>query len=281
MENFSSEVDVFEFFYPLAVGYERLLKVAIILSEHDPFGDTKKFEKGLKTHSHEKLVKCLENTCNIKFLNREKEFISILTEFYKSDRYNRFNFEPVFNTNSEPIKLTKFIQKHFKDELYPDVDATAYNSIEHCKFIGEVVSNIVNPIYEIVQKQAEELGIFITEIDYLSKASKIFLWKEFNFEDEDILQAEIMFYLLKDSFMLQKAQQISKHIRCLPFEYAEEDDLLMALRSDKKKIIFKENQKTFYEESEEIINLEERLEYMYELMLKEFDCEDDEDICKT
>lgn len=45
MEHFAAEEDSFEFLYSVAVGIERLLKIAIILTEHDPAADQEAFEK--------------------------------------------------------------------------------------------------------------------------------------------------------------------------------------------------------------------------------------------
>ena len=44
--------EVFEFLYELSVGIERLLKIAIVLLEHDEGGDQAAFEETLKTHEH-------------------------------------------------------------------------------------------------------------------------------------------------------------------------------------------------------------------------------------
>lgn len=44
--------DIFEVLYHLSVGIERLMKIAIILLEHDGTADQEAFEKSLTTHNH-------------------------------------------------------------------------------------------------------------------------------------------------------------------------------------------------------------------------------------
>ncbi len=44
--------EAFEVLYQLSVGFERLLKVAVILIEHDDTLDQEHFEQSLITHSH-------------------------------------------------------------------------------------------------------------------------------------------------------------------------------------------------------------------------------------
>jgi hypothetical protein len=65
MRNFAAEEEVFEFLYGVAVGIERLLKIAVILTEHDKALDQVEFEKGIITHSHQELVKRLKKSHQI------------------------------------------------------------------------------------------------------------------------------------------------------------------------------------------------------------------------
>ncbi len=51
IENFHCTEDIFEILYNLSVGIERLLKVAIVLVEHDNQMNIKDFEKSLITHN--------------------------------------------------------------------------------------------------------------------------------------------------------------------------------------------------------------------------------------
>lgn len=44
--------ELFEVFYYLSIGFERLLKIAVVLIEHDDHGDQAALEKSLITHNH-------------------------------------------------------------------------------------------------------------------------------------------------------------------------------------------------------------------------------------
>ncbi len=118
-----------------------------------------------------------------------------------------------------------------------------------------VVSKIVNPLHQIVENEARRLNIYTYEIDCRSKASKIFLSKKFDFEDEDILQAELMVYFLSSKACGPNAQLIRDRINPLPFDPALEGEYLAALRSDKKKITVLDELETHYED---ITNFKER-----------------------
>lgn len=256
MEHFASEEDAFEFLYSVAVGVERLLKIAVILTEHDNAVDQGGFEKSLITHSHQELALRLRAPHGLKFPARENEFIALLGRFYKSQRYGRYSLDSVFAPTQERDDLVKFLEKH----LNIKIDASGWltvtpNERKHRKFIGKVVSKIVNPVHKIVEDEARRLNIYTYEIDYRSKASKIFLSKKFDFDDEDVLQAELMAYFLSSEACGPNAQLIRDLIEPLPFDPALEGDYLAALRSDKKKLIVLDELESHYED---IANFKER-----------------------
>lgn len=51
MKHFYFEEECFEFLYQSSVGVERLLKIMLILLEHDEYTDQDSFEKSLITHN--------------------------------------------------------------------------------------------------------------------------------------------------------------------------------------------------------------------------------------
>jgi hypothetical protein len=58
--------DLFEVFYNLSVGIERLMKIAIVLLEHDDSADQGAFEESLQTHNHQALLTRLKKHEQIK-----------------------------------------------------------------------------------------------------------------------------------------------------------------------------------------------------------------------
>jgi hypothetical protein len=55
METFYYEEECFEFLYNTSVGIERLLKICIILTEHDKINNQEEFEQSLITHNSTEL----------------------------------------------------------------------------------------------------------------------------------------------------------------------------------------------------------------------------------
>lgn len=260
MEHFAAEEDAFEFLYSVAVGVERLLKIAIILTEHDTAADQESFEKSLITHTHQDLALRLREPHGLKFPARENEFIALLGRFYTSQRYGRYSLNSVFAPTQERDELVKFLEKY----LGIKIDTSGWltvtrNERKHRKFIGKVVSKIVNPLHQIIEDEARRLNIYTYEIDYRSKASKIFLSKKFDFEDEDILQAELMAYFLSSEACGPNAQLIRDLIKPLPFDPALEGEYLAALRSDRKKIAVLDELEALYEG---VTNFKERRELL-------------------
>lgn len=260
MEHFAAEEDAFEFLYSVAVGVERLLKIAIILTEHDAVADQESFEKSLITHTHQDLALRLREPHGLKFPPRENEFIAILGRFYTSQRYGRYSLNSVFAPTQERDELVKFLEKH----LDIKIDTSGWltitrNERKYRKFIGKVVSKIVIPVHQIIEDEARRLKIYTYEIDYRSKASKIFLSKKFDFEDEDILQAELIAYFLSSEACGPNAQLIRDLIKPLPFDPALEGEYLAALRSDRKKIAVLDELEALYED---VTNFKERREML-------------------
>ncbi|MEO8149461.1 MAG: hypothetical protein ABI723_17610 [Bacteroidia bacterium] len=69
METFYYEEECFELLYNLSVGLERLMKVAVVLIEHDSTESQEEFEKTLITHNHFELlnrIKKKTKNCNRK-----------------------------------------------------------------------------------------------------------------------------------------------------------------------------------------------------------------------
>ena len=102
------------------------------------------------------------------------------------------------------------------------------------KFVGKTVSSIATKLYDIIENRAHELNIYTYEIDYRSKAFKIFIEKEYLFNNEKILQKEILIHLLhskgKDAFF-----HLIKQIEPLPLENHGTNDYVKFLLDFHKK----------------------------------------------
>lgn len=249
MRNFAVEEDAFEFLYNIAVGVERVLKIALILTEHDEKADQTAFEESLITHSHQELVRRLKQNHEIKLASVHNEFISILSSFYKSHRYGRYGMASIAAPAQEREDLVAFLEKHLSIEIDTEnMFSVTVNERRHKKFMGRVVSKIVLPAFEIIRKEASRLNLYTYEIEYQSKASKIFQRESFDFEDEDVLQVELMAYFMSDEACGPNAQLIRDLIKPLPFDPALESDYLDALRFDRSKLSVLDELEAHYEE---------------------------------
>lgn len=196
LEYFHFEEDIFEILYNLSIGIERLEKIVIILIEHDEVSDQDKFEKSLITHNLQELMTRIKKREKVKIGKSHKKLLMLLSKFYNSYRYKRFNKDSVYHKNYDKFDFINFIKDELKIELEEDDYIT--NDIKIKKFLGKLVITISNQLYELIRIYSHKLGTFTYEIRYDSKAFKIFLAKEFTFENENNFKREILINLLSD-----------------------------------------------------------------------------------
>lgn len=249
MEHFTAEEDAFEFLYAVSVGIERLLKIALILTEHDQCNDQEGFEQELITHNHQELIRRLQCHHELNLGPVHNEFISVISRFYKSHRYGRYSLASIAAPARERDDLNAFLEKHLgiKIDIQSMFDVTR-NERRHRKFIGKVVAKIVVPIFEIIKNEAFRLNIYTYEIESDSKACKIFQSQSFDFEGEDILQTEILVYLMSDKATGANTKFLREHVDALAFDPALEADYIAALRSDRNKLKVMGELEALYEE---------------------------------
>src|SRR3546814_13769037 len=83
--------DLFEVFYQLSVGIERLMKSALVLLEHDDASDQDAFERSLSTHNHQSLLERIQKHVDIKPANSDNAFLHLHHRLYANMRYERFS----------------------------------------------------------------------------------------------------------------------------------------------------------------------------------------------
>lgn len=189
-------VDAFEIMYNLSVGIERLIKVALILLEHDIDGDIRKLESSLITHNTIDLANRLDDHRNLNYGNLHKEFLSILSKFYKSQRYGRFSFSTIPDIEPEKKAFICFFQKHLniKPENIEDNFLTVTDRTR--TFLGKLIKKIIEPVFNIIQMRANELNIYTDEIRGDSKALKIFYGDKLDFISEAQAKKELLLFLM-------------------------------------------------------------------------------------
>ena len=197
-EHFYYEPECFEFLYNTAVGIERLEKIAIVLLEHNENIDQENFEKTLITHDHLELLHRIKKLTTINLGKTHNKFLQMLSDFYRSTRYDRFGIASVYHQNQDKEQLIKFVSDELKIEISAEMMFPTEIDERIRKFIGKTVSTISTKLYEIINDRAHELNMYTYELDYSSKAFKIFTEKGYSFFEEKTFQKEILIHLLNN-----------------------------------------------------------------------------------
>lgn len=197
MQSLYYEEECFELLYNLSVGLERLMKIAVVLLEHDTLTSQEEFEKTLITHNHFELLNRIKKKKQIVIGKTHNKFLTLLDTFYKSVRYERYSMQSVYKPPQDKTNLVKFIKEELKIEFCADFGKADLLTLQIRKFIGKVIGKLTEQLYEIIKDEAYRIGTFTYEITYNSKAFKIFIAKEFDFVKEKLTQKEVMLYLLK------------------------------------------------------------------------------------
>lgn len=188
--------EIFEVFYYFSIGFERLMKIAIVLLEHDETVEQKAFEESLITHSHQELLRRLKRHVPIDLSPRDHDFLTILTKFYKTLRYDRFSLQSVGMNEKEKSELLGFLAKHLHDQ-FEDQDPIfgTPNNQRYRKFVHNIVLKLSRKFFNIIYERSIALNIYTYEIRSGSKAATIFYGKA-DISDEDVLWKELLIFFM-------------------------------------------------------------------------------------
>lgn len=201
--------EIFEIMYNLSVGIERLLKVAIILLEHNDATEFETLEESLITHNCQDLAERLNKQTNLNLQDINKEFLALLSKFYKSHRYARYSLSSIPNISEEKTQFLEFLKKHLKLTFNIDKDFVAINNTDQIKkFVGKVVKRIIDSVFTAIRKQTSKLNIYTDELRGDSKALRVFYGERLDFIDETIKKKEILLFLIN-------SKTTSKHIELI------------------------------------------------------------------
>jgi hypothetical protein len=205
----NNAVDIFEVLYGFSVGIERLLKVAIILTEHDDQVDVEEFEKSLLSHNTLELLNRLEQKHSLSIGPQQREFLALLSIFYKTHRYGRFTSSSVPDIKSERADFLRFISKYLDIQFDLDNEFMGIDNTDQIRaFIGRSVKKVSDEIYRVIQDEARRLNIYTYELRSDSKAIKVFYGEKLDFIDEESKKREILLFLMNPN-------QPSKHLEAL------------------------------------------------------------------
>ena len=178
--------NIFGFLYKISVGIERLQKIAYILLKNPNEDEYKEIEEEIITHSHTGLQDKINDLTNIFLNDHQKAFLHLLTRFYNSCRYDRFNFMTSFNMEQE--LFINYVQERLNINI--DFKSIFPTMLEERvkKFLGKVIGNLAKSYYKIIHQEADKIGIYTHELDALSKSMKIFA----NTSERDSLQEQMI-----------------------------------------------------------------------------------------
>lgn len=197
LQSFQHSVDTFEILYNLSVGIERLLKVAIVLIEHDATSDMEALEKSLLSHNTMELANRVTTNAPLKLADVQKEFLHLLSKFYKTHRYGRFLLSSVPNIDVEKRDLLNFLDKHLGLTLFNHSEFDFIGNTDQIRrFIGRTIQKISSAIFDVIGGEASRLNIYTTELRGDSKAIRVFYGERLDFIDERIRKKEILLYLM-------------------------------------------------------------------------------------
>ncbi|WP_121667218.1 hypothetical protein [Mesonia aquimarina] len=249
IEYFRYEEECFEFLYNVSVGIERLEKILIILIEHDSSDSQEEFERSLISHNHLELSNRIKTQRKLNFGKVHKKFLGLLTEFYKSTRYERFNISSVFKPPQEKEKLVEFLQNELKLELTEYPIKVLENTDQVKRFLGKLIKKITITFYDLIRVETSRLGTFTHEIRYNSKAYKIFTEEEFEFKNEKLMQREVFLHLLKN-IPDNDFKKFVDNITPLPFENFHTNYYIKSILNIHKDTSVKDEMIYLYEENE-------------------------------
>lgn len=196
LENLGQPVDLFEILYAFSIGLERLMKVAIVLLEHDSQSDMEALESSLISHNTMELFNRVQTHTQIEITPAQKEFLSLLSKFYKTHRYGRFSASSVPNITAEKDMFLAFLAKHLELEISENELFPLYNTDRIRKFVGRVVKGIADKLFSVVGKAAHSLNIYTDELRGDSKAIRVFYGSRLDFIDERIKRKELLLFLM-------------------------------------------------------------------------------------
>lgn len=200
METFYYEEECFEFLYCTSIGIERLLKIAVILTEHSSIDNQEDFERTLITHNSSELIKRLQESHQINIGIPHNKFLSLIDKFYKSTRYSRFNLESVYKKPQDQYGLISFVSEYLNIDFSTSIMNPTRITPNIRRFLGKIIGKLTTQIYAILKKEAYRNKTFTYEIPSSSKAFKIFIAKEFHFENERITQREALLHIMRTPF---------------------------------------------------------------------------------
>lgn len=188
MKSVDESALLFSFLYHVSVGLERLQKILLVIFEEVTLENYEEFERSLITHSHSGLNDRILKKTDLHLNSRENSFLQLLTTFYKTARYHRFNLKTQYDQETELI--TDFINNHLSTEKMQThfITGKVLISEDVKQLFGRIIGSISQKYYNTVREGCHKSNLFSYELRYGSKAESVFL----SASRKDSLQERIM-----------------------------------------------------------------------------------------
>lgn len=192
--------EIFSVLYHLSVGFERLMKVVIVLAEHDDSTDQDAFEKKLATHNTDALLQRIEKNHPLKVSRAERALVICLAEFYGTFRYDHFRLETIRGRGRLRDSFKRFLEKESGIKISePDAFIPSDDMAVIHRHVDKVVRGLATKLYNVVDDLARENGIFTYELRSESKPAMVFHGGDHTFKKEEIAMKELLLFFLKRS----------------------------------------------------------------------------------
>lgn len=174
MNSTEQEAMLFSFLYHISVGIERLQKIVLVLFEEVTVDNYEEFEKSLITHSHFALNKRILKNTKLQLTTRENVFLQLLSEFYKTARYQRFNV--ISQHRQEQTMISEFIKQFLSKEnlQYHFITGKVLITDDVKELFGRVVGSISKKYYNLIREGGRNNNTYTYELRIGSKAEKFF-----------------------------------------------------------------------------------------------------------
>jgi hypothetical protein len=250
--------EIFEVLYNLSVGFERLLKIAVVLVEHNEATDQDVLEKSLITHNHLDLLHRVKQRVKINLGVPHKEFLGLLGTFYKTLRYDRFTISSVYDPDKERDALRLFLGKNLQVDLEKSSSLFGTpNEARYRNYIRKIVTKISSVLYDVVKTSASDSNLYTYELRHGSRAETIFLGQA-DLPSEEVLWKELLIFFMNtksSSGLLEFLRTIDP----LDFDPELANDYLECFQSDAAKAFVVDELEYLYGE---LTDARERLEIM-------------------
>ncbi len=258
MRTLDNADEIFEFLYNLSVGLERLLKIAVVLLEHNETTDQQKLEESLITHNHLELLKRVRQHATLNLSAPHNEFLALLGSFYKTFRYDRFTLSSVYYLDRERMALTRFLSSRLQVDIEnPSELFGTPNDTRYRKYIRKVVTKISSSLFDVIRTKASDLNLYTYELRDGSRAQSTFLGQA-DLPAEEILWKELLIFLMNTTSSSGLIDFL-RSIEPLDFDPELANEYLECFQSDEAKAFVVDELQTLYGELE---NAGERLKVM-------------------